>query len=128
MGVWTNSNVATMEGCLHAQLVAAGLIPDSARVHVERGSQTYGRGWKLVIIPDASGAHHRAPGLDTYLGWTGAEAQRSCRFILQTLQAVRGVREQDTWTLRQVEDLRTVEGEAASVANTDANATGKATA
>lgn len=118
---WTNDSVEAMEGWLHAELVAAGLIPDSARVHVEQGSQTYGRAWRLAIIRDANGAHYNAPGIDDYLGWSGAEARRSCGFILQTLQAVRRLREQDMHTLRQVEDLRTVEGIAASVANTDAN-------
>ena len=119
---WTNESVALMESWLFEELAVAGLIPYSARVHIAQGSQTYGRAWRLAIIRDANGAHYHAPGIDDYLGWSGAEARRSCGFILQTLQAVRRLREQDMHTLRQVDNLRTVEGETASVANTDANA------
>lgn len=78
----------------------AGLIPEGMHVHLEEGSQTYGRAWRVYLTgdmvkdsdghptyPKGSGCN-RPPCGDDYLGWSAAEARAA---LLDRAQGMRAV-------------------------------------
>ena len=78
----------------------AGLIPEGTHVHLEEGSQTYGRAWRVCLTgdmvrdekghptyPKGSGCN-RPPCGDDYLGWSAAEARTA---LLDRAQGMRAV-------------------------------------
>lgn len=78
----------------------AGLIPEGMHVHMEEGSQTYGRAWHVYLtgdmVKDADGRPtypkgsgcSRPPCGDDYLGWTAEEARAA---LLDRTQGMRAV-------------------------------------
>jgi len=49
-------------------------IPAGGRVGLDVGSPTYGRAWRLHVIPEGQTGHHAPPIGPDYLGWTAREA------------------------------------------------------
>lgn len=109
---WTNDDIERMEWFLHSELMQSGLIPSAARVHIQRGSRTYGRAWRLHVIREDSGAHYNVPCCPDYLGWTGAEARNTCAWIADILRAARRVNSGDEWYVARVRELDTPEAQA----------------
>jgi hypothetical protein len=102
---WDTKSVEFMERWLQDELLQVGLIPASARVHIQRGSAANGRAWRLNVIREDSGAHYNVPGCPDYIGWTGAEARLTCGWIADVLRAARRMRGDDAYMARQVQEL-----------------------
>jgi hypothetical protein len=80
METTTIADVRRVFSLLEADAKAAGLLPDG-RLHLEEGSATYGRAWRLVWTDreptkhSGRGAHFRPPRpLEDFLGSTKREA------------------------------------------------------
>jgi hypothetical protein len=49
-------------------------IDPGGRVGMDEGSPTYGRAWRLYVIPEGQSGHTNPPVGSDYLGWSRAEA------------------------------------------------------
>lgn len=49
-------------------------IDAGGRVGMDEGSPTYGRAWRVYVIPEGQSGHHNPPVGEDYIGWTRAEA------------------------------------------------------
>lgn len=75
---------------IHNLTMHAGLMPKTWRTHVDEGSPTYGRAWRIAAVCPKTGAHHRHPAASStgdYLGWSRSEANRSLRYIAAIVSA-----------------------------------------
>ena len=76
---------------IHSLTMDAGLMPKTWATHVQEGSPTYGRGWRIAAVCPKTGAHHRHPATGSsgdYLGWSRREANEKLRLIIQIVGAM----------------------------------------
>jgi hypothetical protein len=73
---------------IHEESLELGLMPKSWQTHIQEGSPTYGRGWRIAAVCPKTGAHFNHPATASggdYLGWSRTEANGQLRRIMQGL-------------------------------------------
>jgi hypothetical protein len=84
----TRRDLEGMYGRLVRAMRSADIDP--AHLHLETGSKTYGRAFRLYLRDPETGGLGTVPGLSpsTYLGMTKAEAHHSLHMLAQGVEMV----------------------------------------
>lgn len=94
---------------LRDELVAAGIIPESARIVVQEGSRTYGRCWYVAVIPAGRSYHADIPQIGSLYSVTGDELREKMSAASRALAAARRIAEGDEYMVRRFHDLANAE-------------------
>ncbi len=82
----TKRDLGAMLERLALSMRGSGL--DTSRLHLEHGSKTYGRAFRLYLRDPQSGGLHTVPGMSSsgFLGMTKAEAYHSLDMLRQGIE------------------------------------------
>lgn len=86
---FTRQDVEALASQVWPLMVSHGIVPADATMHLQAGSPTYGRAWRLHYSPAGETGHY-SPSVTScgYLGWTAREAWETLATIRRTLCAV----------------------------------------
>lgn len=87
---YTVEHVRHVANLVRIQAAELDLVPNGCdELHLQIGSKTYGRAWRIYWVDSASGAYTSAFNLtDGYIGDTAREAYNVLRAIWRTLGTV----------------------------------------
>lgn len=84
----TRSDLTAMTRRYVRACVAVGAIQPGDRVHLSIGSKTYGRAYRVHLIPNGQNGHHNPPIGPDYLGMTAPDAYDTLGTICRTAEDV----------------------------------------